>query len=324
MLTLASILLFSFARPALATTDTVGDTGTYNNNGDMLKMVSFDVGFATVITNLRFAIYNYGSSSTPTLVIYHLNGDTFELMDQVPATGLPTSTGQGWATASGVQWIVEPGETYAIGAYMPSDWYYYYGSTTKNISFGRVTGGYRYTSDTVPERFQASLESYIYYMEIDSEDADVDNDGVIAVEWGGTDCDDTNPEVGDASPEIPYDGIDQDCDGVDLTDVDGDGQDAIEAGGVDCDDTDTSIAAGGLEVCGDGIDQDCDGIDLVCGSDTGTDTGIDSGDDTGDGKGNGRALDVSPEGCGCASSAGDAGAAALGLLAGAMLIRRRR
>jgi len=58
--------------------------------------------------------------------------------------------------------------------------------------------------------------------------------------------------------EIPYDGIDQDCDGADLTDVDGDGFDAAEAGGSDCDDEDATVNPGATEVC-TGVDDDCDG-----------------------------------------------------------------
>ncbi len=59
--------------------------------------------------------------------------------------------------------------------------------------------------------------------------------------------------------EIPYDGVDQDCDGQDLTDVDGDGFDAPEAGGQDCDDNDATVFPGATEEWYDGVDQDCDG-----------------------------------------------------------------
>jgi hypothetical protein len=59
--------------------------------------------------------------------------------------------------------------------------------------------------------------------------------------------------------EIPYDGVDQDCDGQDLTDVDGDGFDAPEAGGEDCDDSDATVFPGATEDWYDGVDQDCDG-----------------------------------------------------------------
>jgi hypothetical protein len=58
--------------------------------------------------------------------------------------------------------------------------------------------------------------------------------------------------------EVPYDGVDQDCDGADLTDADGDGHAATEAGGDDCDDDDDDAFPGAEEAC-DGVDTDCDG-----------------------------------------------------------------
>ncbi len=61
--------------------------------------------------------------------------------------------------------------------------------------------------------------------------------------------------------EIPYDGIDQDADGVDLIDVDGDGQASVLAGGTDCDDRRAWVHAGAWDAPGDGVDADCDGDD---------------------------------------------------------------
>jgi len=64
----------------------------------------------------------------------------------------------------------------------------------------------------------------------------------------------------ESTEEIPYDDIDQDCNGADLTDVDGDGFDAEEAGGTDCDDEDATINSDAAETWYDGVDQDCDDL----------------------------------------------------------------
>jgi hypothetical protein len=75
----------------------------------------------------------------------------------------------------------------------------------------------------------------------------------------------TSAPVGscDPSSEVPYDGVDQDCDGADLVDVDLDGVDSVEVGGSDCDDSEPTVRPGAMEVPYDGIDQDCDGSDVV-------------------------------------------------------------
>ncbi len=52
------------------------------------------------------------------------------------------------------------------------------------------------------------------------------------------DCDDSNFEINPDAEEIPYDGIDQNCDGLDLVDVDGDGFASVLVGGDDCEDND--------------------------------------------------------------------------------------
>ncbi|MBW2699699.1 MAG: SUMF1/EgtB/PvdO family nonheme iron enzyme [Deltaproteobacteria bacterium] len=92
-----------------------------------------------------------------------------------------------------------------------------------------------------------------------SDFTDGDGDG-----WSPeADCNDADPSIHPLAQEIPYDGIDQDCDGADLTDVDRDGYDGLEAGGTDCDDGDARRAPGNPEIPYDGIDQDCDGTDLT-------------------------------------------------------------
>jgi len=89
-----------------------------------------------------------------------------------------------------------------------------------------------------------------------------DDDGDGFSEAAG-DCDDENPDVHPDAEEIPYDGIDQDCDYQDIRDVDGDGYDAPDVGGVDCDDGDPLVHPEAPEIPYDGGDQDCDGEDLL-------------------------------------------------------------
>ncbi len=69
---------------------------------------------------------------------------------------------------------------------------------------------------------------------------DYDNDGFTS-EY---DCNDYDSSIYPGAIEIPYDGIDQNCNGLDLIDVDGDGFDFLE----DCDDYDSSIYPGAQDL----------------------------------------------------------------------------
>lgn len=95
---------------------------------------------------------------------------------------------------------------------------------------------------------------------------DGDKDGYTAQECGGQDCNDADPAIHPEAEDIPNDGIDQNCDGVDFTqncDQDGDGYQALVCGGDDCNDLDATVYVGAEDPEGDGIDQDCSG-DAPC------------------------------------------------------------
>jgi hypothetical protein len=93
----------------------------------------------------------------------------------------------------------------------------------------------------------------------------VDDDGDGFTVIAGLDCDDSDDTIFPGATETFYDGIDQDCDGVDSVDQDADGSPSDQAvgGTPDCNDTDDTIYPGAPEVIGDGIDQDCNGSDLT-------------------------------------------------------------
>jgi hypothetical protein len=108
---------------------------------------------------------------------------------------------------------------------------------------------------------------------------DLDGDTAFAATCGGPDCDDGDAAIGPGQPDLPADGVDQDCDGVDrcYADLDGDGFGSTTAqAGVslscgdgpnesdrsdDCDDLAATRFPGAPELVADGVDQDCDGAD---------------------------------------------------------------
>ena len=85
---------------------------------------------------------------------------------------------------------------------------------------------------------------------VDPLDVDDDGDGITE---NGNDCNDEDSSIYPNAEEIINDGIDQDCDGVDLIDADLDGFVTAD----DCDDNNVLVYPGADEFC-DGIDNDCD------------------------------------------------------------------
>lgn len=95
---------------------------------------------------------------------------------------------------------------------------------------------------------------------------DADGDGARAIECGGNDCDDANPDRRPGEVEVcDVDDADEDCDPstYGFRDMDGDGLgDAAccngEECGADCDDGNASVNPRAPETC-NGFDDDCDG-----------------------------------------------------------------
>ena len=81
---------------------------------------------------------------------------------------------------------------------------------------------------------------------------DADRDGYITELRGGLDCDDNAFDVNPGAQEVPYTGLDEDCNpNTPDDDIDGDGFLLAD----DCNDANGNTWPGAPETCGDGRDQ---------------------------------------------------------------------
>jgi glucose/arabinose dehydrogenase len=171
-----------------------------------------------------------------------------------------------------------------------------------DISYSDVFDGNNWVAfgeDINGELYIAGISSGVIYKIIDAdinatlwyEDADSDTFGNPNVSQtsntqpngfvsDNTDCDDTNANINPDATEIPDNGIDENCDGLDTftwyEDADGDtfGNPNVSQTGssqpngyvsdnTDCDDTDANINPNATDTPDNDIDENCDGLDLI-------------------------------------------------------------
>jgi hypothetical protein len=119
---------------------------------------------------------------------------------------------------------------------------------------------------------------------VDSTDTDCSDEGEATALISSGDCDDSSSTINPDATELPGNGVDENCDGIELCYVDQDGDGYLPAEPLtvessslsctdanqgsqstpmtDCDDESAAIHPEATELPGDTVDQDCDGMEL--------------------------------------------------------------
>jgi hypothetical protein len=168
------------------------------------------------ITNIQSAC----GSDDLVVACRQTGSSTLTLAASAPSADIfyPTGTGNIGHVANGVEWYYDA--NYSWGFVEPGDGMSRNSCDTESGSFAErrlcwhtssdyISGGYRCGS-TTGLNSSYSWERLVYKA---TPAVDDDADGYPV----GADCDDTDPSVYPGAPEIAGDGIDQDCDGSDLT-----------------------------------------------------------------------------------------------------------
>ncbi|OGJ20239.1 hypothetical protein A3K73_08195 [Candidatus Pacearchaeota archaeon RBG_13_36_9] len=141
--------------------------------------------------------------------------------------------------APGLQRVVITDNYYeypVIGIINPGGELYEGGTASERTAFFGITAA-SYWTGTSKQLFKNTLQ-WVMIGE------DSDGDGF----YYDDDCNDNSSSVYPGAEEIPYNGVDEDCNQEDLEDVDGDGYKADIIGGDDCEDEDETINPGASSV----------------------------------------------------------------------------
>ncbi len=258
------MLLLCLLQSAFAaeTTDEVGGTSSYANLTSGWAAQFYTATRTTQITGLEVRASSSSGGSLVTAYLWAWDPSTFSYDATSLGSVAATSASMAWLTVPmSTPVTVEAGTTYAVGYIAGSGLYGAFdtGGSPIDTSWGTATGyATGLSRDGGPTDLTTLRTGRGVALRITALAPDADGDGYADED----DCDDGNAAIHPGAREVPYDRVDQDCDGLeDDSDVDGDGHAARSMGGDDCDDARASVNPDATDVWYDGLDADCDGAD---------------------------------------------------------------